>query len=429
MIAIFAPFAVQFALGVQHRPPKMSYIENKEIRLGVDLNMGGSITYLAPVSDKAKNVVNSADLGRQIQLSYYSGPVPYQPPGAVISQQWQGLGWNPIQSGDFYNNASKILAFENSGDHLYLKCIPMHWPLKNVPGECVCEVWLTLDHSTVKAKCRLTNNRPDHTQYLGRAQELPAVYVNAPYYHLMTYRGDEPFESRPLTEIKNRLDKEGNWTSWNATEHWAAQVDDQQWGLGIWSPVTSRFSGGFFSQPGVGGPSDSPTGYIAPNRTEILDYNIVYDYNYVLILGSLEHIRKYATDHAHQIQQPVWRFLNDRQGWSLAQDVDTGWPIRGCIDLSKLSSNGVIYSSEFATRTDRLHHLVVDLDPVTSGGTLQVQWRTSATGNFSPVKTFILSESGRRSRKFNVELPDRSVVTQLRLNLPPCRLYSVRLER
>ena len=70
MIGLLAPFTLQLTLSTQHRPPKMSYIRNKEIRLGVDLNMGGSITYLAPVSYQSKNVVNSADLGRQIQLSY-----------------------------------------------------------------------------------------------------------------------------------------------------------------------------------------------------------------------------------------------------------------------------------------------------------------------------------------------------------------------
>ena len=426
MIAVLATIVLHQQNTFRDRTPKMSYIQNGEIRLGVDLNLGGSITYLAPMSDLAKNVVNSADLGRQIQLSYYSGPVPYHPKGAEISKQWEGLGWNPIQSGDFYNNPSKILAFRNEGDQLYLKCIPMHWPLKNVPGECECEVWLKLDHSVVKAKCRLTNKRPDHTQYLGRAQELPAVYVNAPYYHLMTYTGSEPYSNRPVTEIKNRLDKEGNWTSWNATEQWAAQVDDSLWGLGIWSPGTSRISGGFFSDPGVGGPSDSPTGYLAPNRTEILDHNIVYDFEYALILGKLDAIRAYAVAHSASVQKPVWNFRRDRQGWSLVDGQDGGWPIRGCLDLSQIKVPVKIYSSEFAAKSDSIHEMTIDMDPMKAAEELSVEWRTSDAQTFSlPIKSVV--KPYVRKQHIPLSLPAGKVVVQIRLTVPRSKLHSVRL--
>ena len=55
--------------------PRMSYLENEEIKVGVDLNLGGAITWLS--AKNGENRVNNFDFGRQIQLSYFSGPVPF----------------------------------------------------------------------------------------------------------------------------------------------------------------------------------------------------------------------------------------------------------------------------------------------------------------------------------------------------------------
>jgi len=54
----------------------ISYLDNGVIRVGVNLNLGGSITYLSK-SGGSTNLVNNADWGRQIQMSHYSGPVPF----------------------------------------------------------------------------------------------------------------------------------------------------------------------------------------------------------------------------------------------------------------------------------------------------------------------------------------------------------------
>jgi len=41
------------------------YIENDQIRLGIDTSMGGAITYLE-IKEYGENMVNDFDLGRQI---------------------------------------------------------------------------------------------------------------------------------------------------------------------------------------------------------------------------------------------------------------------------------------------------------------------------------------------------------------------------
>ena len=74
------------------------YLENDRLKLGIHLGAGGAITYLEDKQRKSGNMVNSFDWGRQIQLSFYSGPKPYiGPNGETPDPTWAGLGWNPGQ--------------------------------------------------------------------------------------------------------------------------------------------------------------------------------------------------------------------------------------------------------------------------------------------------------------------------------------------
>merc|ERR1719478_2052930 len=71
--------------------------------LGIDLSRGGAIGYLSAVVNGG-NVINNADNGRLVQLSYYGGPKPYD--GCTWSgQEWS---WNPIGGGDAYGHSGKI---------------------------------------------------------------------------------------------------------------------------------------------------------------------------------------------------------------------------------------------------------------------------------------------------------------------------------
>ena len=100
----------------------MSYLDNGVVKVGIDTTKGGSITYLS-VSGTTNNVINSSDLGREVQQSYYSGPNPYNPSNN-INPSWNPWPWNPIQSGDSYGNASRVLTNSNNGQTIYVKCIP-----------------------------------------------------------------------------------------------------------------------------------------------------------------------------------------------------------------------------------------------------------------------------------------------------------------
>ena len=118
--------------------PRMTFLDNGKVCIGMDLSLGGAVTFISS-REHPSNIINSADLGRQIQMSHYSGPKPFELPGKKPHSNWVQIGWNPIQSGDCYLNPSKVLEHRNDGRELYIKCLPMQWPLDNVPGECVFE--------------------------------------------------------------------------------------------------------------------------------------------------------------------------------------------------------------------------------------------------------------------------------------------------
>src|SRR3954462_10017281 len=165
------------AIPPKSHAPRMTYLDNGTIKLGVDLNLGGAVTYLSKSGD-ALNLINSWDWGRQVQMSFYAGPVPFTPNGKQPAKEWRGLGWNPIQAGDHFGNRSKTVEHANDGKTLYVKCVPMQWPLDNEPGECTFETWYSLEGNAVRVRCRLVNARSDKTQWPARMQELPAVYTN-----------------------------------------------------------------------------------------------------------------------------------------------------------------------------------------------------------------------------------------------------------
>ena len=292
----------------------VSYLDNGTIKIGVNTSMGGSITYLAASSgtNTGVNLVNTADLGREIQQSYYSGPTPFSPPGVEKHPAWAGMPWNPIQAGDVYRNASPVLALSNNGTQIYVKTTPMQWALNNYPGDCTMENWISLQGNVASVHCRLTNARSDIRRYPAYTQELPAVYTNPVLDHLITYAGTQPFTGGTLSEMPPDV----IWNPWRATEGWAAVVNNSNWGLGVIMPSSITWSGGYLSEN---------CGYISPNKMEILDHNIVYDYSYKLLVGSLTDIRSYATANRSDLR-PNYVFNGDRQHWYYKNASDTGWP-------------------------------------------------------------------------------------------------------
>ncbi len=321
----------------------IQYLNNDKIKIGVNLNWGGAITYLS-LSGTNDNLINNHDLGRQIQQSYYSGPrVPSHRKWKRQAKLW---AWNPIQTGDVCRIPGKVIEFENTNNQIYLKSIPMQWALSNVPGDCTFENWITLEDNKVHVRCRLVNEREDKNFYKAHSQELPAVYTISRLGSQYSYTGENPFTGDKLEKIKTPPHiKKIIWAKWYATENWAANVDKKNWGVGVYKPGSYKFIGGFYKGPKnnwkqLTGPMDGPCTYISPLHKEHLDHNIVYEYTYTIIVGSLKEIRDYVYSVGKNKNRPDYIFKKDRQHWTYKGLKDQGYPIKNelHVDLKEKGS-------------------------------------------------------------------------------------------
>ncbi len=358
---------------------RMSWLENDRIKLGVDLDLGGAITFLA--AKDGANVINNFDLGRQVQLSFFSGPVPFEAKGQKPAEHWRHIGWNPIQTGDDFKNTSQVLAHENDGTRIHLTCRPLQWPLNNVPGDCTFDSRLELEGAVVKARARITNSRTDHTQYPARLQELPAVYANAPYHRVVSYVGAQPFTQAAVAAVPKSQGKHP-WSFWTGTEGWAALLDEQDHGLGLITPGRVHFTGGFAGKPGPNDTHGNSTGYLAGQGLEILDHNIAYEFRYELVLGSLAEIRASAGRWRPQ-ELPSWSFAQDRQGWHYQNATDTGWPVQDHLHVVLEQDDPQCVSPLVFWQAAEAPYLVIDAAFHTTQKQATVMWQAHGENGFS----------------------------------------------
>ncbi len=395
-------------------------MDNGSTKLGVDLNKGGTITSLG--TSTGLNIVNSADLGREIQQSYYAGPQPFQPPDQT-NPVWPNWPWNPVQAGDSYGHPSAVLDSYNNGSEIYVKTRPMQWALNNYPADCIVETWYRLDGPVATVRNRLTNARSDTTQYHGSDQEAPAAYLTTQLTHLVTYNGTQPFTGGATTEIS--FTSSQPWATFRGTENWAAYVNDSNWGLGVFLPGCNRFNG-LFSGSAGGGPTSASTGHIAPIHTDILDHNIVYEYTYQLILGNLSDIRNYVYAHKPDAR-PNYQFNGDRQHWYYNNASDSGFPISDRLHVLLENSDPMMVGPESSFQATDVPKLYIraafHLDP----GTVpiaQLFWETNNAGGFSETQSYnFLVDNDGQYHTYELDLASKSsysgLISQLRFDPIP----------
>lgn len=300
-------------------------IENGVIKVGVDGRYGGAITYLSTVG--GINMINNYDLGRQIQLALYGGPNDYSSSGHPA---WAGLGWNPIQAGDTYGNVSEIVSFDKQPNRLYVKTIGKQFGLNNVPGEATFEHWISLSGNVAKVHVRVALNRSDKNQYQARTQEFPCLYMNGTYNNVYTYQGNNPYSNGSMTKLTPPMEMEYLRP---VTEPWMAATNNQGFGVGLFVPYNYQWTKAFFGSDLGGGEFSSSSAYIANTRFEILDHNIVHEWDYELVVGNINEIRSYVYSQPRLSPTINYRFDNSRKGWYYTKATDTGWPIQNQLQV------------------------------------------------------------------------------------------------
>jgi hypothetical protein len=398
--------------------PGGAFLDDGEIRIGADLAHGGSIGFLADAKNGV-NIVNVHDFGRYIGQSYYCGPRPF----GVAHPGWPGWPWNPVSAGDVYGNCSKLLESRNDGKTLYVKSTPMQWALRDVPGDCQFETWITLRGRTATVRNRLTNQRLDYTRYPGIDQELPALYTVGTLHRLLTYNGDHPFTGEPGVEIPKQEGLNGSpkWTPFFATESWAALVDEKDWGLGLIRPGMIRFLGGFHGESGRGGAQDDPTGYLAQVQREILDANIVYEYSYTLVLDNVINIRKAAEAARVKTPSPDYHFARDRQHWWFLNAEDSGYPVQGHLHLKLEKDDPQMHGPEELWDAAKVPVLYIRAAYQTKNTQAEIFWETTEQEGFGPERRvgFTIVPDGTM-RTYEVPLKDSAAyhgqIRRLRLD-------------
>lgn len=271
-------------------------VENDEVGIEVDLEHGCSISGAWAVGDAQKtNIINTHDLGRYVQVSYYSGPAAFG--GTDCTFRGQPWAWNPIGAGDKNGNAAQIISSSKSGSTVKCSMRPIQWACNNVLCDCTVDLEYHLDGNAVVAKATLNMERTDKTLYGARDQELPAVYTNGPFYRLLGYTGAAPCtDDADLEEWTAGFDNSlaFPWVPGRLptiTEPVLMLVSESGFGLGVYSSKMDHYIAGFSGSKGSGGTKDGATGYIAPVASKSLAFDEVFEYSFALVIGNVADIR------------------------------------------------------------------------------------------------------------------------------------------
>ncbi|WP_019988606.1 hypothetical protein [Rudanella lutea] len=317
----------------------LEMLDNGQIKVGVDGRYGGAITYLS--TKTGVNMVNNYDLGRQIQVAAYSGPVPFKPAGFEIKDVWSQIGWNPLQAGDYYGNPGRILAFEKRDNLLYVKTAAKFWPLRNYEEGTIIEHWVRLAGPVVKVHVRVTLGRNDKTQFTAREQEFPCLYLNGAYRKAWGYTGTQPFTNGD----KYQRTAPFELANVKVSEPWMALTRDDGTGVGLYSPNNLFFKEGFFGDEFTDNEFGSSTSYIAATPFAQLDHNSVTDFDYELVVGHVNDIRAYVYAQPRPDTGPNYRFSNSRAGWHLFEGNDTGFPISNKVQIVHNGQGSQLFKS------------------------------------------------------------------------------------
>lgn len=213
------------------------YIDNGSIRVGINQNYGGAISYLT--FQGGPNWIDNGipDPGRQVQVSFYSSGQSY--PSCWPCNNGCAWGWNPVQSGSCQTGSGTVTLTANSTS-IYTKTQPLQWD-KDLPRSNVeVEQYLTFAAwNAVRIDYAVRNNEA-FTFGNGASHEFPVAYfepvLNQPY----AYTGDIPWAFKAATALT--IPHAVN-TTVNPTERWTGWFDSSGKGLALYVPKQRVFSG------------------------------------------------------------------------------------------------------------------------------------------------------------------------------------------
>lgn len=318
------PQAVFNLLGVglfnREVPDTNVYIESDGYKIGVNLLWGGALDYLEDLDsdveavkadgriyvdsnaserygekavNKNVNLINRHDTGRLVQQSYYGTAEGYEDV-YYGNDQWR---YNPVQGGNQFNEASKIVDLECTENYIYIKCRPLDWakPAEDITPSYM-EAKYTIADGCVKVSCRFV----DYSGYpkTNVTQELPAFYCIEPFNRFVYYSGSEPWSDDENLTYQNELVfwPDMGYPNFTSTENWAAFIGehDDSFGIGLYIPHNANFLAGVYDREKTteSDPSSSvSTSYIAAVQWVEFESYKPMEYSYYLSTGTTDEMR------------------------------------------------------------------------------------------------------------------------------------------
>ncbi len=255
------------------------YLSNGIIKIGLDMTAGGSIFYFA--DSTGRNLLNHYDKGRFIQQSYY---------GKKDGSMWTDKPWcwNPIQGGGYNTNDNpKILDFYRNDNFMRVKSVPKHWATGEDVNDAVMISEIVLKENVAHVHFIFNYNGKDDTHPV-KHQELPAVFVDAALKNLVFYENEKPWNNEKLTKVVPGWPNETQ----KVTENWAAYIDDNDWGIGIYSPGIDIFTTYRYKGNGEDGPKGSACSYFAPVGSFRILPKSTFEYDVFITIGHISEIRE-----------------------------------------------------------------------------------------------------------------------------------------
>ncbi len=299
-------------------PETEVYIESENLKLGVNLLWGGALSYLEDLNSDVEavvvdgkikvdsnaskrynteavntnvNLINRNDTGRLVQQSYY-GTLDYDF-AKYNDNDWR---YNPVQGGNQYNDASKIVDLRITDESIYIKCRPLDWAKqKEYITPSYMEATYTFENGLVHASCRFV----DFSGYAPATatQEIPAFYCVEPLGRFVYYGGKKPWTNDKLTVNDDLIFwPDANYPTFESLENWAAFTGmfDDSFGIGLYVPEETKFLSGIYAKGETTNedPSrDGPTSYIAVVKDMEFKSFAPFSYEFYLATGSAEEIR------------------------------------------------------------------------------------------------------------------------------------------
>lgn len=265
------------------------FIDNGILRLGIDLNSGGSICYIAESTTK-RNLLNHFDKGRFIQQSYYG-----KDDGSMWSKKkWR---WNPVQGGGYKGEGAKIIKAQYQKSSLQLSSIPKHWATGKDINDMIMKQKITIEDSIIYIKYQMVYKGKDIHPAVH--QELPAVFVDYALNNLYRYDGNNEWEWDTCQSIIPGWPNE----SYNISENWVAYVNNNGWGIGFYIPGTKNITAYRFEGDKKTGPNGGACSYFAPIRTFSISDVKEFEYNVYITIGYKNQIRaRFYEIHKQQIK-------------------------------------------------------------------------------------------------------------------------------